>query len=151
MEQALRARLVNLASNKKQMRAFTPSEQAVITKAAKGGSLQNALRMLGKQAPVGGMAQFTGPSIGAMIGAALGGPTGAAVGAATVPAVSAGARGISTKIGLSNFRNLENLLLLGRPQIPTVPVSGAMAARGALPGLLQQNYLDRNARIDEEQ
>jgi hypothetical protein len=43
------------------------------------------------------------------------------------------------------------MLLLGRQPMTTVPVSGAMAARGALPGLLNQElYLDRNARIDEE-
>jgi hypothetical protein len=153
MEQALRTRLVGLAANKKQMRAFTPNEQSAIKQAAKGGSMQNLFRMLGKQSPVGGLSQFTGPSIGAMIGAAVtgGSPVGAAVGAAAVPAASSLARGQSTRMGLASFRNLENMLLLGRPQIPTVPVSGAMAARGAVPGLLQQNYLDRNARIDDEE
>jgi hypothetical protein len=152
MEQALRSRLVNLSANKKQMRAFNSSEQAAIRKAAKGGSIQNALRMLGKQAPVGGVSQITGPSIGAGIGAFIGGPTGAAVGAAAVPAASALARGQATRMGLQNFQDLQKMLLLGRLPMTTVPVSGALGARGALPGLLNQEiYLDRNARIDEEQ
>jgi hypothetical protein len=153
MEQALRSRLVNLAANKKMMRAFTPNEQAAIKQTAKGGSMQNLFRMLGKQAPIGGVSQFTGPSIGAGLGAILtgGSPAGAAIGAAAVPAASSLARGQATRMGLRNFQDLQNMLLLGRQPMATVPVSGAMAARGALPGLLNQElYLDRNARIDEE-
>lgn len=117
MEQALRSRLVNLAANEKAMRQFNKTEQAAIREAAKGGSMQNFFRYVGKLAPTSVI-----PAVGgAYLGTQAFGDVGAL--AAGIPAaVGATSREAATRMGLSNFRQLEDMLKLGRQ--PRTPVSG---------------------------
>jgi hypothetical protein len=53
VENSLAMQLRNLAKNKAKMRLFTVEEQDAIRQAAKGGSLQNALRLFGRFTPTG--------------------------------------------------------------------------------------------------
>ncbi len=133
MEQALRSRLVNLAANEKLMRSFNKTEQAAIREAAKGGKLQNFMRYVGKLAPTSII-----PAVGsAYLGSQMFGPTGTLAGA--IPAVAgAGAKTIATKMGISNFKRLEDMLKLGRD--PRTPVSGVspIIMRGMLSSPNQQ-------------
>jgi hypothetical protein len=133
MEQALRSRLVNLAANEKLMRSFNKTEQAAIREAAKGGKLQNFMRYVGKLAPTSVI-----PAVGgAYLGSQMFGPTGTLAGA--IPAVvGAGAKTIATKMGIGNFKRLEDMLKLGRE--PRTPVSGVspIIMRGLLSSPNQQ-------------
>jgi hypothetical protein len=117
MEQALRSRLTNLATNEKLMRNFNKTEQAAIRQAAKGGSMQNVFRYLGKFAPTSVI-----PAVGgAYLGTQAFGDVGAL--AAAAPAIlGGGSREIATRMGINRFQNLENMLRLGRQ--PRSPVSG---------------------------
>lgn len=125
MENALRRRLVNLADNKKLMRTFTPDERKAITDAAKGGSIQNALRFVGKLAPTGIVSG--GGSVG--LGYLAGGPTGAIA----APLIGSAARYGAEKIGLRNFENLQRQLLTGQqPTTTGLSPAGAVMTRGLL-------------------
>jgi hypothetical protein len=63
-ENALFKELRKLAENPKRLRMFSPAEQAEIKRAAEGGSVQNAMRFLGRFTP-------TGPVSGIFAGGAL--------------------------------------------------------------------------------
>lgn len=117
MEQALRSRLTNLATNEKLMRNFNKTEQQAIREAAKGGSMQNFFRYVGKLAPTSII-----PAVGgAYLGTQAFGDVGAL--AAGAPAIlGGGSREIATRMGINQFQNLENMLRLGRQ--PRSPVSG---------------------------
>lgn len=117
MEQALRSRLVNLSANEKLMRQFNKTEQAAIREAAKGGKLQNFLRYVGKLAPTSVIPAVGGAYLGQQMFGAQGMLAGMAP-AATGYAARAGA----TKMGITNFKRLEDMLKLGRE--PRTPVSG---------------------------
>ncbi len=133
MEQALRSRLVNLAANEKLMKSFNKTEQAAIREAAKGGSMQNFLRYVGKLAPTSII-----PMAGsAYLGSQMFGPSGS-LAMAIPPAVGAAARTGATKMGISNFKRLEDMLKLGRE--PRTPVSGVspIIMRGMLASPNQQ-------------
>jgi len=137
MENVLRRKLVNLADNKKLMRTFTKDEQDAITSAAKGGTLQNFYRRIGKYAPTGAIPTGVGAGLGASIGSAVGGPAGAFIGGAAVPAIGAAARQRATSIGLERFKTLEDMLRLGRAPL-TKPTPGQiLGTRGGLMGLEQ--------------
>jgi len=126
MENVLRRKLVNLADNKKLMRAFSKEEKDAITSAAKGGSIQNTLRTLGKFAPTGVVS--TGGSAG--LGFLLGG----APGAIALPLIGGAARKGAEQLGLRNFKNLEEMLLLGGKK-STAPTPGQiLGTRGGLTG-----------------
>jgi hypothetical protein len=85
MENALRTEFRSLAKNDKQMKRFTPEERAAIIKVAKGGPVENTLRMIGKLSPEGAIpimanlaaASATGGSSLALTGAAWGARRGA--------------------------------------------------------------------------
>jgi len=134
MEQALRSRLVNLATNAKKMRTFTKQEQAAIKDTAKGGSIQNILRWAGKYAPTSPIPA----TAGAVLGSMTGGPLGAGIGALAVPAIGATARYGATKIGLQNFKDLQNQLLLGRKPVQNISPYKATQFRD-IGGLLSQD------------
>ena len=121
MENALRRKLVNLADNPKKLRAFTKEEQAIIKSTAKGGSIQNALRFIGKLAPTGVVSG--GVSVGG--GALIGGTPGAVI----VPVVGSLARKGAEQIGLRNIEQLRNRLALGYQPIPQVTPRGLIGAR----------------------
>jgi hypothetical protein len=145
MEQALRSRLVNLATNAKKMRTFNKEEQAAIKETAKGGSIQNILRWAGKYAPTSPIPA----TAGAVLGSMTGGPMGAGVGALAVPAIGGLARAGATKIGLQNFKDLQNQLLLGRKPIKQISPYAALQTR-SLGGLLSQDPFLQRLQNNEE-
>ena len=122
-ENALRGEFRRLANNQTRMRQFTQSEQDQITQIARGGTLQNMLRMIGKFSPT----SVISTPLSAGTGFVLGGP----VGAVAVPAVGRVARTASERMMQQQVDELINQILLGRPQqrgAPTyfnIPASGA--------------------------
>ena len=124
IENALRRKLVNLADNPKKLRAFSKEEQELIKSTAKGGSIQNALRLFGKLAPTGAIS--AGISGGA--GFALGGP----YGAVGLPLIGGAARKGAELLGLRNVEQLRNRLALGYEPIPQVSTTGLIGSREAI-------------------
>jgi hypothetical protein len=122
-ENALRGEFRRLANNQNRMRQFTQEEQNQITQIARGGTLQNMLRMIGKFSPT----SVISAPLSAGTGFVLGGPAGAAA----VPAMGLAARSASEKMMQQQVDELINQILLGRPQqrgAPTyfnIPASGA--------------------------
>lgn len=121
MENALRRKLVNLADNPKALRAFTKEEQNAIKVAAKGGPVQNALRLVGKLAPTGIVSG--GGSVG--LGYLAGGP----IGAIGLPIVGGAARKGAEQLGLRNIEQLRNRLATGNVPIPQVTPRNLIGAR----------------------
>ena len=121
MENALRRKLVTLADNPKKLRAFTKEEQSAIKVAAKGGPIQNALRLVGKLAPTGIVSG--GGSVG--LGYLAGGP----IGAVGLPIVGGAARKGAELLGLRNIEQLRNRLATGNAPIPQVSTRGLIGAR----------------------
>jgi hypothetical protein len=121
MENALRRKLVNLADNPKKLRAFTKEEQNAIKVAAKGGPIQNALRLVGKLAPTGAIS--AGISGGA--GFVFGGP----MGAVGLPVIGGASRLGATQLGLRNIEQLRNRLATGNTPIPQVSPRSLIGAR----------------------
>ena len=122
MENALRRKLVTLADNPKKLRAFTKEEQSAIKVAAKGGPIQNALRLVGKLAPTGIVSG--GGSVG--LGYLAGGP----IGAIGLPLTGGIARKGAELLGLRNVEQLRNRLALGYEPIPQVSTRSLIGARG---------------------
>lgn len=121
MENALRRKLVNLADNPKALRAFTKEEQNAIKVAAKGGPVQNVLRLVGKLAPTGAIS--AGISGGA--GFVFGGP----YGAVGLPLIGGASRLGATQLGLRNIEQLRNRLATGNVPIPQVTPRSLIGAR----------------------
>jgi hypothetical protein len=121
MENALRRKLVTLADNPKKLRAFTKEEQNAIKVAAKGGPIQNALRLVGKLAPTGIVSG--GGSVG--LGYLAGGP----IGAVGLPIAGGIARKGAEQLGLRNIEQLRNRLATGNAPIPQVSTRGLIGAR----------------------
>lgn len=121
MENALRRKLVNLADNPKALRAFTKEEQNAIKVAAKGGPVQNVLRLVGKLAPTGIVSG--GGSVG--LGYLAGGP----IGAIGLPIVGGAARKGAEQLGLRNIEQLRNRLATGNVPIPQVTPRSLIGAR----------------------
>jgi len=121
MENALRRKLVNLADNPKALRAFTKEEQNAINVAAKGGPVQNVLRLVGKLAPTGIVSG--GGSVG--LGYLAGGP----IGAVGLPIIGGVARKGAEQLGLRNIEQLRNRLATGNAPIPQVTPRGLIGAR----------------------
>jgi hypothetical protein len=121
MENALRRKLVTLADNPKKLRAFTKEEQSAIKVAAKGGPIQNALRLVGKLAPTGIVSG--GGSVG--LGYLAGGP----IGAVGLPIVGGVARKGAEQLGLRNIEQLRNRLATGNAPIPQVTPRSLIGAR----------------------
>jgi hypothetical protein len=122
-ENALRGEFRRLSNNQTRMRQFTQAEQDQITQIARGGNMQNMLRMIGKFSPT----SVISAPLSAGTGFVLGGPAGAAA----VPAVGLAARTASERMMQQQVDELINQILLGRPQqrgAPTyfnIPASGA--------------------------
>jgi hypothetical protein len=121
MENALRRKLVNLADNPKALRAFTKEEQNAIKVVAKGGPVQNALRLVGKLAPTGIVSG--GGSVG--LGYLAGGP----IGAVGLPIIGSAARKGAEQLGLRNIEQLRNRLATGNVPIPQVSARRLIGAR----------------------
>lgn len=86
----IRNKLQNLASDDTKMRLFTPTEQAAIEKAAKGGPVQNFLSLAGKYSPE----NMVGLATGSYIGAELLGPGGSVIAPIAAGAANAGAKAL---------------------------------------------------------
>ena len=135
MENALRRKLVNLADNKKLMRTFTKQEQQDIINVAKGGPIQNALRLAGKLAPTGVVSG--GGAVG--LGYLAGGP----VGAVAAPLIGGASRYGATQLGLKNFEDLQRRILTGGQSTrPNLTPSGAVVGRGLLGDFQPDPLLD---------
>jgi len=106
-ENALRGEFRRLANNQNKLRQFTADEQAEIKQIARGGNLQNMLRLMGKFSPTSVIAA----PLSAGTGYVLGGPA-AAVG---VPAVGLAARRASEQMMQRQVDDLINQILMGRP------------------------------------
>ena len=100
---------------------FTKEEQSAIKVAAKGGPIQNALRLVGKLAPTGIVSG--GGSVG--LGYLAGGP----IGAVGLPIVGGVARKGAEQLGLRNIEQLRNRLATGNAPIPQVSTRGLIGAR----------------------
>jgi hypothetical protein len=124
IENALRRKLVNLADNPRKLRAFSKEEQELIKSTAKGGSVQNALRLLGKLSPTGAIPA----AISGGAGFALGGPYGAVL----LPLLGGATRQGATQLGLRNIEQLRNRLALGYQPIPQVSTRGLIGSREAI-------------------
>jgi hypothetical protein len=118
-ENAVRTRFRGLANNDKAMRGFSEAEQDAIRKVARGGPVENTLRMAGKFAPTGIVS--TGMSGG--IGYQLGGP----VGALALPAMGGAARKAATAMTSRNAQ-LADALVRSGGQMPAPQLSGAQRA-----------------------
>lgn len=138
MEQALRRQLVNLADSE-DIKFFSKTEQEAIRAAAKGGSVQNFLRWAGKVSP----SSVVAGAGGAYIGASLLGPTGAAI----VPIVGYGAKKASERMELNRFRDLQDMLALGRPAevtqgrmdaVPATTLRGLLSTQDATRQFIEQ-------------
>lgn len=105
-ENALRAEFRNLAKNQNRMRQFTQEERDQITQIARGGNLQNMLRMIGKFSPT----SVISAPLSAGTGYVLGGPMGAAV----VPTVGLAARAGSQRMMQQQVDQLIDQILAGR-------------------------------------
>lgn len=134
-ENALRTSFRSIANNKKRMGAFSPDEQAAITKVVRGGSLENSLRWIGKLAPRG--------VVSAMGDLALGHATGVGVGPFMV--AGEGAKMAATRATLGNaerasqlVRNGGNAAAIGPQLAPQLPRSAAALPYGSLSALLDQ-------------
>jgi hypothetical protein len=142
LENALRQELKTLALNKKRFSMFSKTEQNAIESAAKGGSIQNILRNIGKYAATSPIPTGVGGGLGAGIGAMLGGVPGAVIGGAAVPVIGGAARAGATRIGLNNLEEIQRMVSLGRmPEIQArtrlVPVTGL---RGLLASPVDQQF-----------
>jgi hypothetical protein len=124
MEHALRQEFKALALNKRRMRMFTPQEQAAIKSIARGSSIENTLRNLGKFDPTtGGMAAFISAALGGGVAMAGGGLLGAAV-----PAIGFAAKRAATRMTARKVDALQELMRRG-PEGSVDPAEVMAAAR----------------------
>jgi len=103
VEKSLTNQLRALAKDPKKMRLFTAEEQAAITQAAKGGSVQNILSQFGRFAPTSAVS-----SIPSILATAASAPLGLA---ATAGAI--GSRIASTKMKQNEMNKLAALMRAG--------------------------------------
>lgn len=122
-ENALRGEFRRLANNQNRMRQFTADEQEQIRQIARGGNVQNMMRMIGKFSPTSVIAA----PLSAGTGYVLGGP----VGAVAAPVVGLGARAASERMMQQQIDELINQILLGRPQQRGAPTMFNIPAAGA--------------------
>lgn len=122
----LKQEFLTLSRNERRMKRFSPEEQAMIVRAAKGSGTQQALELIGTFAP----GTFRG-TVSAMGGGAVGGaPLGAAVMAA-----GGGARAGGNALALRAARDIGEAIRRGGPA-PTQPngLSLLLAPNAALQG-----------------
>lgn len=123
MENAVRTEFRNLAKNERRMRLFTAEERAAITRVAKGGAIENGLRMLGKFAPTGSLSTAISAGGGFMAGGPLG--------AVALPAMGAAARFAATRMTKRNAARANELVRRG--PAPKPPRNALAPEENALP------------------
>jgi hypothetical protein len=111
LENALRTEFRSLAKDQKRMRRFTSEERAAIVKVAKGGAVENALRMLGKFAPTGTVSTALSGATGFMAGGPLG--------AVTLPAAGLASRYAATRMTRKNAARAEEVMRRGPSSKPS--------------------------------
>jgi hypothetical protein len=107
-EKYLHNKLLELSNNEKKMRLFTPTEQKAIQEAAKGGKIQNVLKMAGKYSPESVVATATGSYVGAQ----MLGPAGAVI----APILGGASKAAATQIRKSDVNKLAALMRAGTPK-----------------------------------
>ena len=123
LENSLRQEFKALALNDKQMRRYTPEEQAAIRKVARGAPLQNVLRYFGKFAPTGPVGALTG-----LFSVGVAGPAGT-----LLPAAGAVSRYAATRMTMRNAAAAEQLMRRGpRNAMTTEAEAPAPVKRNAL-------------------
>ena len=134
-ENSLAKQLRQLAKNDKKMRLFTKEEQAAITKAAEGGTLQNLLKFFGRFAPTGPVSGlFTGGAT--VMAPAVGIP---------LAAGAAGSRVAATNMRRNTVEDLANIMRMGQTPEITGGVMRAVPAT-SIRGLLSLEDLDQQQR-----
>lgn len=130
-ENALRTEFRGLERQiiKGQLRGLSQPEIDAITKVARGGPIENALRFAGKFAPTGNVSTVLGGSAGF----AAGGP----LGAAAVLGLGAAGRGAATKMTTNNARQAIVRALMGGSPIPVPTITSDTAGAAAALGLGQ--------------
>lgn len=131
LRQEFRSLNNKIRTDKDIARLFTGAERDAINEIVRGGKMENALRNVGKLAPVSPSslaitsAGVGGPAAG--VGFLVGGPAGAAVGAAAPAALSLGA-GVPARMASNVIqrRNIDNLtaMILNKGK-PPLPLGGA--------------------------
>lgn len=134
-ENALRVEFRQLAMNDKAMARFTPSEQDAIRAVSKGGSVTNALRLLGKFSPQGPVST----AIGAGTGFVAGGPPGAIA----LPLAGALAKAAATKLTQQAALNAAKQMRRGAPA-PTNPL---LSYTNPYPGLFGSSAPSRSMMV----
>jgi hypothetical protein len=107
-EKYLHNKLLELSNNDKKMRLFTPTEQKAIQEAAKGGKIQNILKMAGKYSPESVVATATGSYVGAQ----MLGPAGAVI----APILGGASKVAATQIRKNDVNKLAALMRAGTPK-----------------------------------
>lgn len=125
MENALRTEFRQLAMNPKRLRGFSDEERKAIMKVARGGPVENALRLLGKFAPRGVVSAL--PSMGMAAGVDMG------AGAALAIAGEAGKRSAAAMTS-ANAQRAADLARSGGQMPALQQISGPQ--RAALQALL---------------
>ena len=120
-ENYLANELRKLAKNKKKMRLFTQAEQSAIKEAAKGGSMQNMLRYIGKFAPTGVI-----PGLSAV------GLTAVDPMFATIPAAGAMGRIGAEQLRVGDVQRLADMMRTGQPQPGITSLMPTTFSRGLL-------------------
>ena len=138
MENALRTEFRRIAKNPKQMRLFTQAERAAIEDVAKGGSVTNVLRMVGKFTPTGVVSGSLSTGLGAGLGFMAGGPVGSGIGAVTLPAIGAVSRVGATGLTQRAANRASEVMRAGR--------EGVTASQRL--AYLLQNYGDKLSKAD---
>jgi hypothetical protein len=130
MENALRTEFRALAKNDRRLRRFTKEEQEAIRRVAKGGPMENTLRMLGKLAPTG--------VVSGALSSGAGFVTGGPLGAVALPAAGAAARYAATQMTLRNAAMANELVRRGPLTPPPSPFSqlGAPGPQGGILGTI---------------
>jgi hypothetical protein len=122
MEHAIRGEFKQLALNDKELRRFSPAEQAAIKKIARGGKWENSLRNLGKFDPSsGGMAAF--------MSALLAGGGAVSTGGASLllPAAEFAAKRRATTLTSRKVKDLDEMVRSGSSQIAQPKRRNALA------------------------
>jgi hypothetical protein len=137
-EQAIRRGFARIAKNQKKLRQFSKDEQNFINKIAKGGSIQNALRWLGKWKPSGVIATGHGAALGGGAAYAMGfGPEAVIAGGLAPGVVGSLSRAGATAMQRGNIDKLRSQIARGRPP----PARPRATVAGSVRGLLSDAQL----------
>lgn len=147
MENALRTQFKSLADNQRRFNRFNADEKAAILAVARGGPLQNSLRLLGKFAPTGTVpalasiaAEGVAPGSGlALAGAGIAGRAGASA------LRNRSARRVDELVRSGAIGSMPSRLPINRMPAPAFLPANALATREAASNALAERERQRNA------